>query len=267
MQLSSILLFSAASLAAQIESYPKLDDGTTIETFPLYHAEDQIALECSKRQIDTGEHFFNEKGDIIYIPFMDCQETKKPLELKYNVDEQIACTVKFEDRLYHLFQLYLHQDAPFTCRIPVRPDSGLYIPLDIQVRGNIMESHFDLDPNIAIQMFTDGDGTIISSTSFSTSVNTTRIIIGDTVKLNFNVIWTSLKKIVPEIPEQAQTTQSKLEQQKYITSYILPDRRNQKVLYFFTAVIGALIGSVVTTVFLYKRLNRKLRQSYSDKLE
>jgi len=267
MQLISILLYSAVSLAAQIEPYPKLDDGTTIETFPMYHDDDKIALECSKRQIDTGEHFFNEKGDIIYIPFMDCQETKKPLELNYNVDEQISCTVKFEDKLYHLFQLYLHQDAPFTCRIPVRPDSGLYIPLDIQVRGNIMESHFDLDPNIAIQMFTDGDGTIVSSTSFSTSINTTRIIIGDTVELNFDVIWTPLKKAVPQILEEDGTSKTKLEQQKYITSYHLPDKRNQRVLYFFTAVIGASFGSVVTTILLYKRLNRKLRQSYSDKLE
>ena len=86
-----------------------------------------------------------------------------------------------------------------------------------------MESHFDLDPNIAIQMFTDGDGTIVSSTSFSTSINTTRIIIGDTVELNFDVIWTPLKKAVPQILEEDGTSKTKLEQQKYITSYLLGD--------------------------------------------
>lgn len=36
---------------------------------------------------DTGEHMTNEKNELEYIPFPICNETRKPLELQYGVEE------------------------------------------------------------------------------------------------------------------------------------------------------------------------------------
>lgn len=37
----------------------------------------------------TGEHISNEKNELQYIPFPICNETGKPLELAYGVEEGI----------------------------------------------------------------------------------------------------------------------------------------------------------------------------------
>ena len=36
---------------------------------------------------DTGEHISNEKNELQYIPFPICNETGKPLELHYGVED------------------------------------------------------------------------------------------------------------------------------------------------------------------------------------
>lgn len=36
---------------------------------------------------DTGEHIQDEKHNLKYIPFPTCNETGKPLELQYGVEE------------------------------------------------------------------------------------------------------------------------------------------------------------------------------------
>ena len=36
---------------------------------------------------DTGEHISNEKNELEYIPFPTCNETGKPLELQYGIEE------------------------------------------------------------------------------------------------------------------------------------------------------------------------------------
>jgi hypothetical protein len=36
---------------------------------------------------DTGEHISNEKNELEYIPFPICNETGKPLDLQYGVEE------------------------------------------------------------------------------------------------------------------------------------------------------------------------------------
>lgn len=36
---------------------------------------------------DTGEHISNEKNELQYIPFPICNETGKPLELQYGIED------------------------------------------------------------------------------------------------------------------------------------------------------------------------------------
>jgi hypothetical protein len=36
---------------------------------------------------DTGEHIENEKHELEYVPFPTCNETGKPLELKYGIED------------------------------------------------------------------------------------------------------------------------------------------------------------------------------------
>jgi hypothetical protein len=40
-----------------------------------------------KSNSDTGEHISNEKNELEYIPFPVCNETGKPLELQYGVED------------------------------------------------------------------------------------------------------------------------------------------------------------------------------------
>ncbi|QPG75728.1 hypothetical protein FOA43_003088 [Brettanomyces nanus] len=244
--------------AGSIQPYPMSD--SDISTYASFRKGDMIPLECTKRQIDTGEHFFDEKGNIIYIDFPICRETRKPPLLYFGVDQQFKCTIHFEDKIYHLFQLYLHQDAPFSCRLPVKPDSAMYIPFTVQMRGDVLESHFNLDPNVNLLLFSDNlqDGQIVSGTSFSSSVNTTRVIIGDFVELNFDVRWTTLKQIREGTEEE--------DEKKGIVTYRLPEDFTA-FWYSVIAVSSILLGSIITLVFSYKRLNRKLHASYIDKVE
>ena len=39
------------------------------------------------RNSDTGEHISNEKNELEYVPFSICNETGKPLELNYGIEE------------------------------------------------------------------------------------------------------------------------------------------------------------------------------------
>lgn len=64
-------------------------------------------------------------GRLQYIPFPTCNETSLPLALRYGVSETITCTIDaLPDTLYHLFEYYVHSDAPLTCRVPTRPLSA-----------------------------------------------------------------------------------------------------------------------------------------------
>jgi len=39
---------------------------------------------------ETGEHISNEKNELQYIPFPICEETGKPLELAYGVEDGMS---------------------------------------------------------------------------------------------------------------------------------------------------------------------------------
>lgn len=262
-------LFSAllvTSQAAEIETYPKLE-GVSLNSYDTYKKGDVIPLESSKRQIDTGEHFFDQNGNIVFMDFVSCQETQQPPTLKFDTDEHFKCTIKFEDRLYHLFQLYLHQDAPLLCRLPIRPKSDLYVPFDIQIRGDVLESHFDIDPNLNLLLFTDGEGGIVSGTSFSSSLNTTRVIIGTSVQLDFDVRWSKLEKHKTTMIKSTDVNDKVI---KFpVINYTIPTKWNASTTYGLAIGVGAIVGSILTLVLSYRRLNRKVRSTYieSDKLE
>lgn len=52
---------------------------------------------------DTGEHISNEKNELQYVPFSVCNETGKPLELQYGVEQgmflilALSCRKSFAD--------------------------------------------------------------------------------------------------------------------------------------------------------------------------
>ena len=49
--------------------------------------EDTESILIRRYVSDTGEHMQNEKNELEYIPFPVCNETGKPLELKYGVED------------------------------------------------------------------------------------------------------------------------------------------------------------------------------------
>ncbi|KAG7718274.1 hypothetical protein KL931_003698 [Ogataea haglerorum] len=140
--LFALLLLAGSALAGKIRPFPDPEDD--ISRLPVYAPSDAVPLQCNARQIDNGEHKFDPQGNVVYADFLKCQETAQPLALKYGLNEQIECTVKFEDEIYHLFQLYLHNDAPFSCKVDIKPKSGVSVPIVFQFRG-VVEERFRND--------------------------------------------------------------------------------------------------------------------------
>lgn len=245
------LLLSSCSLAfaSKYQPYP-LSELDPI-TFSSYSKGQEVPIQCIKRQIDTGEHVFDEQGNILYSPFFKCLETNSPLSLKYMEDSKIKCTVKFEDEVFHLFQLYLHKDAPFTCRFELRPNSGIYLPVDLSFRGNVLESHFDIDPNLNLIMLGNNENEIVSGSGFSSSTNTTKVIIGQNVELNFNIKWLKLTK--------------DLINDNNVNVYWIPSY-NDWLLWIYAGA-GLIIGMVLTFVFSYRRINKKIQLTTLNKVE
>lgn len=221
-----------------VEPYPKVSYASAAP----YKKNDMIPLDCSKRQIETGEHFFDEKGNIIYQHLPKCKETGEPPSLLYGKDQQMKCTITMEDKVYHLFQLYIHKDAPLTCRLETKPDTGAYIPLDLTFRGDVLESHIDLDPNLTVLLYTDKDGTIVTGASFCSSSNTTKVVIGDEVTLQFDVRWNVLRRTLAANTEP-------------FYYYQLPTN-NGSWPYVLLALASALVGAIASTVYNSRRTKR-----------
>lgn len=238
--------------ASKHEQYPlsELDKSS----YSPYAKNDVIQLQCIQRQIDNGEHKFDENGEIIYLPALKCMETNKPMEFKYSKNENLKCTVKFDDEVFHLFQLYLHKDAPFTCRFEVKPNSGIYIPIDLSFRGNVLESHFDIDPNLNMLFITNYDDEIVSGTAFSSSFNTTKVIIGQKVELNFNIKWMKIKQTLYD------------ETNQLFVSWIPNDYSSYLCLIY--SIAGFIVGIVLTVVISYKKIGKKVQSnSWTAKVE
>ncbi|ODV80985.1 uncharacterized protein CANTADRAFT_46470 [Suhomyces tanzawaensis NRRL Y-17324] len=185
---------------ATAQWYPLGRDGEIPLAISPYTVGEEVLIDCIARNIDNGEHKFDDQERIIYSSFPICKETGKPLSFKYGISEDKNCTIGFTDQLYHLFQLYIHEDVPFSCRLPLskEPNSiekgGAFIPLTFNFRGEIHDSHLDVDSSLNV-LFSKPtskrpeENTFISAVAFSSGTNATRIVIGDSLTLNLAVRW------------------------------------------------------------------------------
>jgi len=163
-----------------------------------------------------GEHITDSTGQLQYIPFPTCNETGRPLEFYFGSEQSQNCTIDFiSDEFFHLLEYYVHNDSPFTCRIPSRPlppsttptietasaDKGQgalgsdYIPLIIALTGSLQLSHLHVSSHLNVLLHaapkaTD-PGVIAAGTAYSISISasSTRIIVGDALPLQFSVRW------------------------------------------------------------------------------
>lgn len=128
------------------------------------------------------------------------------MTLKYGVDEIFNCTIDLGHEFFHVFQLYIHEDVPFSCRIPFTKSqtqnpappadspeakaATLYTSLTFNIRGRVQESHLDIDPFLNVAMVANTSaGSIISSIGFSSGSKAQRFIIGDSLPLAMAVRW------------------------------------------------------------------------------
>lgn len=200
-------LLAIASLAASVSANSKVSK----QWFPLtrkgeipiiepYVQGQDVFIDCISRNIDTGEHKFDSNDRIVYTAFPTCKETGKPLTFHYGVLEDLNCTIVFTDELYHLFQLYVHEDAPFSCRIPLSTGAnylelgGASVPLTFNLRGEVHDSHLDVDLNLNV-IFTKPSSklpehqSVVSAVAWASGTNATRVIIGDSLTLQLAVRW------------------------------------------------------------------------------
>ncbi|KAK9473116.1 uncharacterized protein V1510DRAFT_415153 [Dipodascopsis tothii] len=172
---------------------------------PYRRRVDAIPVECMQRQIDTGEHISDDSGTILYEPFPVCKETGHPLALPYHRDvDTVNCTIALSDHMYHLLQLYIHQDAPWSCRVAQGKGGNQYVPFVVSLGGQLEQSHLDVDGRLNV-ILTDydaedevsaqraGDGSVRGYVKAATSYNvngpTARVIIGDELTLQLSVRW------------------------------------------------------------------------------
>ncbi|EMG49770.1 hypothetical protein G210_5408 [Candida maltosa Xu316] len=154
MKLFTLLLLPV--LAYAVDWYPIDSKGEIPTNIKPYIKGQDVPFDCIQRNIDNGEHKFDDKDKIIYGPFPKCKETNKPLMFQYGINQDLNCTIQFTDELYHLFQLYLHEDVPFSCRLPLSSEplsiekGGASIPLTFNFRGTLSDSHIDIDHSMNV---------------------------------------------------------------------------------------------------------------------
>ncbi|KAK9315289.1 hypothetical protein V1524DRAFT_363573 [Lipomyces starkeyi] len=170
-----------------------------------YKPKSHLDLACMLRDIDNGEHVTDaDTGMIMYNPFPICKETNRPMSFQFGVDSdnRLNCTFLVLDETYHMLQLYVHQDAPLSCRVPARLGSeNLFAPVVFSVQGKLEQSHLDIATNFNF-IFTYADALMNGKPSKKAGANitsavaypshpssTTRIIIGDELTFQFNVRW------------------------------------------------------------------------------
>ncbi|KAJ8061908.1 hypothetical protein OCU04_009696 [Sclerotinia nivalis] len=186
---------------------------------PSYHFGAGIMVECMERDVNTGEHVQLEDNSLKYIPFPICNETGKPLELKYGVEEELNCTIPLiTDPFFHLLEFYIHSDAPLSCRLPSRPAPTVhhinsypnykqeYIPLTFALSGTLQLSHLHISTHLNVLLHSvpkhhlqkHDSGVIDSGVAYSTSplshitgpaALTKKLIIGDELPLRLSVRW------------------------------------------------------------------------------
>lgn len=150
----------------------------------------KLPVSCIARHIDNGEHKFDENGDPLYVPFPVCSETARPLEISLGQQELINCTYVLEDEQYHLMQLYLHEDVPYSCRVQLEDES--YVKMPLVLHGNIEKSHIDVDTKLNLLMIMNPDDATSLDSAIGLSYNSGQVarhIIGDEIQWQFQVSW------------------------------------------------------------------------------
>lgn len=176
-----------------------------------------LPVSCLNRTIETGEHIQDATGGLQYIPFPTCNETGSSLAFAYDEPETRTCTIEIlEDELYHLFEFYVHNDAPLTCRIPSYPISSTpseskdassesnaltmtqWTPLTIALQGQLQLSHLHLHSTINVLLHSAAESShLIAATAYSLPNVTketpypegSKIIRGEPLTFTFNVGW------------------------------------------------------------------------------
>lgn len=224
-----------------------------------YSPGQDVFIDCIARNIDTGEHKFDSNGHIIHTAFPACKETGKPLNFHYGVLEDLNCTIEFTDELFHMFQLYVHEDAPFSCRIPLSTEAnsveqgGAYVPLTFNFRGEVHESHLDIDPRMNLVVVTPHSSeerhrTVVSAVAWSSGTRAVRKVIGDSITLQLAVRWLDNVKNYGAIGEDADTLPYGDGFYKLPFNSI-PISYNQ---YFLTLLLVAVVSGVVSFAVSYK---------------
>ncbi|KAK7187891.1 hypothetical protein DPSP01_003215 [Paraphaeosphaeria sporulosa] len=185
-----------------------------------YNLGEPIPVSCLNRTVETGEHITDASGQLQYVPFPTCNETGRPLELFFGVEQSLNCTLDFiSDPFFHLLEFYIHNDAPLSCRIPSKPlppsvlekdfrevdettqegalgsQSSLYTPLVVALSGTLQLSHLhvgnDLNLLVHAKPKSEDPGTIDAATAYSIASHTrnARVTIGDSLSLHFSVRW------------------------------------------------------------------------------
>lgn len=266
-------VFMATAAAAQTQFYP-LTKNAEIPVFEeIYEIGQDMLMDCISRNIDNGEHNFDSQDRIIYLPFPICKETGKPLTFQYGVSNDTQCTINFSDELYHLFQLYIHEDAPLSCRIPLSPEAnylekgGAYVPLTFNFRGEVHDSHLDIDSGLNVLFIKPNSrkpeqNLIVASTAFSSSTNVTRVVIGDDLTLNLAVRWLDNINNVGSLTSQYDPSVVGLPFADGFYSFpmnSIPLSFNGLIGYLAIAV---LLSSVITLVCSYNIINSKSKKRY-----
>ena len=177
-----------------------------------------MPVSCMNRSLETGEHIKDDHGSLQYIPFPTCNETSLPLAFPYATPQSLTCTIDaLPDELYHLFEFFVHNDVPLTCRIPTYPlthentpafDTGVkkegldetWTPFTIALQGTLQLSHMHLHTSINVLFHTSDNETepshLVASTAYSlpnssetASREGTKIVRFEPLVLDFNVGW------------------------------------------------------------------------------
>lgn len=263
MKLSAVIFLASLSLTQATGWYPVNSKQEIPSEIVPYTKGQEVSFGCIQRNIDNGEHKFDEKENIIYGPFPTCKETGKPLAFKYGINEDINCTIQFTDELYHLFQLYLHEDAPFSCRLPLSSDvlliekGGASVPLTFNIRGALSESHIDIDHsmNVLITKPANNDPnqfTFVSAIAYGAGTNTTRAVIGDQVTMTFAVRW--LDQLSPVNSNGGQKLPYQDGFYRFPTSFV-PISYS---LFYFYLLLTSFISGIAVIAFSYKWISLKI---------
>ena len=122
----------------------------------------------------------------------------------------INCTIPtLPDRLFHLLEFYIHNDAPLSCRLPSRPATSAlntpeYTHLQFALTGTLQLSHLHINPSINMLLHTtasetsEADSEILAATAYSlpSIASTQRLVIGDPLPLQLSVRWYT-SKVLP----------------------------------------------------------------------